>query len=173
MEKMGIVSKKKKKKKKGRKKLSIKEKKLARIATVQKKRGQKRKVKKTKGLQIKFNKLHFVNINFCRSNFFMNLHEIMKGSLWGASSGLFGFKGRKRNKYHSVVAHIIRFIRRISFFSDIYPILLWKGVPRRLYRAVLKTFKFTNCSNELSWQGIIAYLFISFNGCRRKKLKRK
>jgi hypothetical protein len=104
----------------------------------------------------------------------MNLQEVYGVSRWWTSSGLFGFKGRKRIAYHSILGHVIKFVRRIAFTGNIYPFLVWKGVPKKYYRAVIKAIRHSQKKfPKLFWQGSFTYLYVPFNGCRRRKMKRK
>lgn len=160
-----------KKNKRSRKKRFKKQERQAKFAA---KLRMQSKIKKTRKLKIQWKRLHYLFINFLGSNLFMNLQEIHGRSRWWTSSGLFGFKGRKRISYHSILGHVIKFIRRIAFAGNIYPFLVWKGIPKKHYRAVLKAIRYSKKQfPEISWQGSLAYLYIPFNGCRRRKLKRK
>ena len=153
------------------KKLSKKQEKQAKIAEFKK---LYLKNKKTRRLIVHWNVIYHININFLRSNLFMNLQELQGRNIWWTSSGLLGFKGRKKNKYDGVLGHVIKFMRRISFIGNIYPFAIWKGVPRRRFRTIYKAFVYAHKNFPLmNWLGSIAYIYIPFNGCRRRKLKRR
>jgi ribosomal protein S11 len=130
---------------------------------------------KRKKFKINWKKIYTIIINFRKSNLFINLQEVHGLSRHWTSMGMLGFKRRKRNRVQSVIYQYIKFQQSISNIGDFNPFLVWNGVPkRRNYRAIVKGVRYSKRKwNKISWRGSIAMTNLSFNGCRRKKLKRK
>jgi ribosomal protein S11 len=130
---------------------------------------------KRKKLKINWKRIHNIIINFHRSNLFINLQEVHGLSHRWTSTGMFGFKRRNRNKFQSVIHQFIKFIKYITYLGDLYPFFVLNGMPkRRNYRAILKGVRYSKRNfKKISWRGILATTPRAFNGCRRRKLKRK
>jgi ribosomal protein S11 len=95
--------------------------KQAKIADVQR---IKAKSKKKKKILIRFNMNNYVIINFYKSNLFINLQEVHGTSRYWTSSGLMGYKGRKKKSYDGSLGHAIKFLRKLTFLGDFKPFIV-------------------------------------------------
>jgi hypothetical protein len=61
-----------------------------------------------------------------------------------------GFKRKDRNKYPSLFSQTTKFLRKIGYRGDVYPFLVWNGLPRRHHRTIIKSIRYGRRFQKLS-----------------------
>ena len=123
----------------------------------------------------KFSKYpYIITVSFFRRNFFLTASDLRgRIKLW-TNSGRFGFKGRYKKDFMVIMTVADKFFKRLKKYGIKYVFLKFKNF-RRSRHAIRKVLqKHRKYSKPyLRFIGIWTEMHVSFNGCRKKKLRRK
>jgi ribosomal protein S11 len=116
---------------------------------------------------------YLITVSFFRHNIFITAADF-KGRIkvW-ISTGSFGFKGRDKTDYLSLITIGHIFFKKLAKFAKIYAFFKFKNFSPRwpAIRKVLLTQK-KQKQLKVHFLSLLIDLHITFNGCRRKQLPR-
>lgn len=119
---------------------------------------------------------YIITVSFFRRNVFLTASDLQGRIKVWTNAGRWGFKGRNKKEYMAIVTVAENFFRKVANFGIRFVFLKFKNFrnPRAaIKKAIRKHKRKKNSRLRLKYLGIWTELHVSFNGCRRKKLRRK
>lgn len=117
---------------------------------------------------------YVITISFFRTNVFLTASDLRGRIKYWTNAGRLGFKGSEKTAYMAIVTVAEAFFKKIRNSRIKYVFLKFKNFrrPRAAIKKVIRKLK-KEKYRKLRYLGIWTELHVSFNGCRRKKLRRK
>ena len=117
---------------------------------------------------------HLITISYSRTNVFFLVADIKGHTKGWLSTGRLGFKNKDKTTYMAIVRVTELFWKKVWTLGIRTVFLRFKNVSKRSTRsAIKKGLRKIRRIYPLKYLGIFANLRVSFNGCRRKKKRRK
>lgn len=159
--------------------------------TQKNKRSKNKKLKK-KGLSVKRTSLNLVKkrwivrrktfspypyiltISYYKTNVFFTIADIEGRTKGWSSTGRFGFKKKDKTAYMAIVKVTEQFMKKIWSLGIRRVLLKFKNVYKRDTRFAIRNSLRKNWqSYPFKYLGILFQMQIAFNGCRKKKQRRR
>ena len=117
---------------------------------------------------------YIITISYYRSNIFFTVADIQGKTKAWISTGRGGFKNKDKTTYMAIVKVAELFFKKVWSLGIRRVILRFKNLYRRGTRSAIRnSIKKIRHRYSLKYLGILAEAQIAFNGCRKKKLRRK
>jgi ribosomal protein S11 len=115
---------------------------------------------------------YIITVSFYKRNVFFTLSNIKGQTKIWTSSGRLHFKGRDKTAYMAIIQVNQFFLKRIWRLGIRCAILKLKNVSRTRI-AIKKSIRMMRKICPIKFVGLFIQMQIAFNGCRKKKKRRK
>jgi ribosomal protein S11 len=115
---------------------------------------------------------YIITVSFHKRNVFFTLSNIKGQTKMWTSSGRFHFKGRDKTAFMAIIQISEFFLKKIWRLGIRRAILKIKNANRKRF-AVRKTIRRLRKKYPVKFVGVFMQIQVAFNGCRRKKKRRK
>jgi len=117
---------------------------------------------------------YILTISYYKSNVFFTVADIEGRTKGWTSTGRSGFKNKDKTTYMAIVKVTELFFKKVWSLGIRRVILKLKNVYQRSTRfAIRKSLRKTRKLYPLKYLGILFQMQVAFNGCRKKKKRRK
>ena len=112
-------------------------------------------------------------ISSFRRNIFFNVTNYKGQTKCWTSSGRFGFKGKTKMAHMAIISVTEKFIKKLWSYGIHHVLLIFKNYKPQ-HRAILRGIKQSlQKKNALKFLSLTIKTTLVFNGCRRKKERRR
>ena len=117
---------------------------------------------------------YLITISFYKSNVFFTVADIKGHTKGWLSTGKIGFKNKDKTTYMALVRVTELFWKKVWSLGIRQVILKFKNIYKKSTRSALrKGLRKIRRIYPLKYLGILAQIQVAFNGCRKKKKRRK